>query len=64
MSKRRNCQSFVLQLRDGTIVRGHGQFVGPITEKDRDAIESVIEALRKHTNATTIESVTLTKPDA
>lgn len=60
---RRHCQSFSITLPDGQIVHGHGQFVGPITERDRDAIAAVVAALRAHTRASQVESVFLTKPE-
>ena len=46
---------------DGEIVRGTGQFTGPMTEADRQAIIEVVLALKKATKALRIESVTLTK---
>lgn len=48
---------------DGEIVRGSGQFTGPMTEADRAAIIEVAIALKKSTKAEKIESVFLTKPD-
>lgn len=56
-------QSFEITLADGELVRGSGYFEGPITDKDREAIASVVSALKKTTKAQRIESVTLTKAD-
>lgn len=61
-AKRRNCQSFSITLADGQVVHGHGQFTGPITERDREAIAAVADALKAHTKAERIEWVSLTKP--
>jgi hypothetical protein len=60
--RRRYCQSFEFKMPDGEIVRGRGQFIGPITEADRQAIIEVAIALKKSTKAEKIESVFLTKP--
>lgn len=59
---RRHCQSFTV-LVDGELVQGRGQFTGPITERDREAIAEVVRALKKVAKADKIESVTLTKAD-
>lgn len=59
---RRHCQRFSLTLDDGTVVTGSGQFIGPITDKDREAIQSVVIALRKiKRDGGTIDSVSLSK---
>ena len=65
MSKRsrRHCQSFSITLPDGQIVHGHGQFTGPITERDREAIAGVVAALKAVTRAERIDSVMLMKPN-
>jgi hypothetical protein len=41
------CQAFELKMPDGSIVRGHGRFSGPMTDKDREAIAAMVEAMRK-----------------
>lgn len=59
---RRHCQRFSITLDDGTIVHGSGQFTGPITDKDREAIQSVVNALRMiKRDSGTIDSVLLSK---
>jgi len=65
MSKRsrKHCQSFSITLPDGQVVHGHGQFVGPITEADREAIAGVVAALKAVTRAERIDSVMLMKPN-
>jgi hypothetical protein len=62
VKKRRHGSSFTLVLRDGTEVRGYGEFIGPITARDREAIQAVVDQLRKMVRADSIESVSLTKP--
>jgi hypothetical protein len=62
--KRRHCQSFSITLPDGQVVHGQGQFTGPITERDREAIAAVVAALKARTHAEQIDSVSLTKPDS
>jgi hypothetical protein len=59
---RRHCQSFDFKMPDGEIIRGRGQFVGPITEADRAALIEIVLALRAK-GAGRVESVTLTKPE-
>jgi hypothetical protein len=61
--RRRFCQSFEITLPDGEVVKGRGQFIGPITDKDRQAIAEVAAMLKKITHAESITSVMLTKPD-
>lgn len=58
--KRAHCQSFTLVLPDGEVIVGRGQFTGPITERDREAMLAVVTALREH-KAGKIETVFLTK---
>ncbi len=60
---RRHCQSFTFTMPDGEVIRGTGQFVGPITERDRAALIEVVLALKKATKAERIVSVTLTKAE-
>jgi hypothetical protein len=66
---KRHCQSFSITLDDGTVVHGHGQFVGPITDRDRAAINDVVRALRaltaeerKTAQASPFDAVLLSKP--